>query len=355
MKPLEVLVRQVVMSVSTKNSYVIRQGKSRGIYQPGKGQLFEASFSNFQIETGIIKRIGYFNSTTTAPYDSSFDGFFLESNGDNNLISFQIWKSGTNILSATTNTWLTSDYDVNNISWTRTQLMFTDFQWLGVGRVRFGLVIDGLVKTFVTKSGSNDLPYVYMKSPNQPVRYELRQLVDSVTGTLNMICSQISLEGSVNNLQKSASILAFTPQTKATQNIKYPLIGYRLNSTYNGANITLSDIQVMNTTTPSKADYYITIELNPRLSTSANTFNNISDTPIDYSIATGQTVTSSGHILASFLGSGSSPQVDSFQFKDNMLRPGINVDGSIDEVWICVSSPSNSQDYRSIVNLSYFD
>jgi len=93
---------QVVMSVSTTNDYVIRQGVARGIYQPGKGQIFEASFSSFQLQTNVIKRVGYFTTSSTAPYNSVIDGFLLESNGQTNIISFQIWQSGTTTFSAAT-------------------------------------------------------------------------------------------------------------------------------------------------------------------------------------------------------------------------------------------------------------
>ena len=95
----------VTMSVSSNSDYVIRQTLERGIYQPGKGQLFEASFSNFQLQTNVIKKVGYFTSSTTAPYNTNYDGFFLESNGQTNIISFQIWKSGTLTYSAATTSW----------------------------------------------------------------------------------------------------------------------------------------------------------------------------------------------------------------------------------------------------------
>lgn len=345
---------QVVMSVSANNSYVIRQGKSRGIYQPGKGQLVEHSFGNFQLETNIIKRVGYYNTTTSAPYDSVIDGYFLESNGVTNTISFQLWHNGSNVLSATTSSWLTDDYDVSLIDWSKTQLMHTDFQWLGVGRLRFSLIIDGVVKNFVNNSGTNNLSTVYMKAPNQPIRYEIRQNGAGTGGTFNMICAQVSLEGTINNLQKSSSINAFTIQSKPTLNVKYPIVGYRINSGYGGTNITLSDIQILNVTNPSKADFYLTIELNPTLSSSYS-FTNIANTPIDYALSTGQTITSSGHIIAAFMGSGSGIQVDKFQFQDNMLKPGININGTRDEVWLCVIGSTNNQDYRASLNLSYFD
>jgi hypothetical protein len=345
---------QVVMSVSTNNDYVIRQGVARGIYQPGKGQIFEASFSDFQLQTNVIKRVGYFTTSTSAPYDSVVDGFFLESNGQTGIVSFQIWQSGTTTFSAESTSWLTTDYDVTNINWSKTQLMFTDFQWLGVGRVRFGVVIDGQFKLFTTSTGTNNLDNVYMKSPNQPVRYEIRSVSGGASGSFNMICSQVSLEGSINSLQKSTSVLAFTAQTKPTAYVTYPILGYRLNTNYEGANITLSDIQSLNITNPSKADYLITIQYNPTLS-STSSWTNITDTPVQYSLSTGQTITTQGHIIASFMGSGNGTQVDNFEFKDNMLKPGLKVNGTPDEIWICVKSSLGNQDFRTSINLSYFD
>ena len=205
----------------------------------------------------------------------------------------------------------------------------------------------------MTNSGTNNLDNVYMKSPNQPVRYEIRSSGGS--GNLNMICAQISLEGTINSLQKSVFIDNFTTRTLPTAGTKYPIIGYRINSNYAGVNITLSDIQTINITSPSKADFYVTVELNPTISGTA-TFSNISNTPVDFALGTGaQTVTTSGHRIAGFIGSGSSIQVDSFQFQDNMLRPGIKVDGTADQVWICIVASLNSQDFRTAINLSYFE
>ena len=345
---------QVVMSVATNNDYVIRQGVARGIYQPGKGQIFEASFSDFQLQTNVIKRVGYFTTSTSVPYDSVVDGFFLESNGQTGIISFQIWQSGTTTFSAASTSWFTTDYDVTNINWSKTQLMFTDFQWLGVGRVRFGVVIDGQFKLFATSTGTNNLDNVYMKAPNQPVRYEIRSVSGGAAGSFNMICSQVSLEGSINSLQKSTSVVAFTAQTKPTAYVTYPILGYRLNTNYEGANITLSDIQSLNITNPSKADYLITVQYNPTLSSSSS-WTNIPDTPVQYALSTGQTITTEGHIITSFMGSGSGTQVDNFEFKDNMLKPGLKVNGTPDEIWICVKSTLANQDFRTSINLSYFD
>ena len=348
----DILNSQVVMSTSANNDYVIRQGKSRGIYQPGKGQIVESSFANFQLQTNVIKRVGYFTSSSTAPYNSILDGFVLESNGQTNTISFQIWQSGSTIYSAATTAWSTTDYNVANIDWSKSQLMFVDYQWLGVGRTRFGLVIDGVVKIFTSYTAANNINHVYMKSANQPIRYEIRQ-VGAGSGSLNMICSQISMEGSLNSLNRTIGIPAFTAQTLTTAGTKYPLIGYRLNRDWGGSSITLSDVNSVNTTNPSKSDFYLTIEFNPTIS-STPTWSTITDTPVQYALGGGRTVTSSGHVLATFLGSGSGSQVDSYEFKDNMIKAGINVDGSADEIWLCAVAEGSNQLMRSSINLSYF-
>lgn len=338
---------EVVMSVSTTGDYAIRQTKSRGIYQPGKGQIMEASFGNLELETDVIKRVGYFSSVTTAPYNSGFDGYFLESDGTS--ITFQIWQSGTLIHSSDSSTWFTTDYDFSLLDLTKTQLMITDFQWLGVGRVRFGMVVDGTFRLFDAHTGANSLSTVYMKSPNQPIRYEIRSTGGS--GTFNMICSQVSLEGTVNNLQQSTTIDGFQQVTCGAGNATYPILGYRLNSGYLGANITLSDIQSLCGTA---TDYLVSVQLNPTLS-APGTFSNITNTPVDSALGNGTiTVATPGTIIAEFIGSGTSPQVDSFEFKDNILRPGIGIDGYQDEVWICIKTIANNQKYRTVTNLSFF-
>jgi hypothetical protein len=103
---------RVRMSTSANNDLVIRQTKTHPIYQPGKSQLFEASFSNFQIEPNVIKRVGGFTSTSGSPYNSVFDGYFLESNGVTSAITFNIYLSGSCIYSANTSTWNNADFDV---------------------------------------------------------------------------------------------------------------------------------------------------------------------------------------------------------------------------------------------------
>ncbi len=79
----------------------------------------------------------------------------------------------------------------------------------GVGRMRFGLDLDGILIYFTEHNCANNEPNVYMSSPNQPIRYEIRQ-VGVGSGSFDMICSQVSTEGALNGLYSTvADLLAY--------------------------------------------------------------------------------------------------------------------------------------------------
>lgn len=344
---LDSINSKVEMTVTNSGDYAIRQSKSRAIHQLGKSQIIESSVSSFNLETNVIKRIGYFHSSDSSPYNTGLDGLFLESNGATGVISFQIWKSGSNILNSNISNWLDDDYDSSLIDWSLSQLMFIDFQWMG--RVRFGMVIEGTNRIFVTHTGVNNLSDSYMSSPNQPIRYEIRSSGGS--GSLGMISSQVSSEGNLENTEKTTSVNGFQEITCGASN-SYVGLGIRINGNYEGSTILLKNLQTLCTT----SSYFLaTIQINPVLSSSP-TFTNITDTPVDYVLGDGTlSVITPGHIVASFLGNGSSLQNEIFEIKETLLKPGINIDGSSDEWYLIIETTSSSQKFRRVANISYYE
>jgi len=324
---------RVRMSTSSNNDLVIRQTKTHPIYQPGKSQLFEGSFSNFQIETNIIKRVGNFVSTTASTYNSIFDGFFLESNGVTNTISFQIWRSGTIIFSAASTTWDSNEFNPTNLNWSNTQLMTVDYQWLGVGRLRFGLGLSGQTFYFTEHNCSNNENLVYMSTPNQPIRYEIRQ-VGAGSGSFDMICCQVSTEGALNGLYSTVGVIHSSSTTLSTSGTKYPYIGYRLKPGYVGVTSQYSSLSILNT---SNDNYLLTNEFNPTLSATP-TWTDIPNSPFQYSLGTGATtITVNGHIMSSLIGEAGTSALTTLQLDDNQIRVGSNINGTLDEMWICIT------------------
>jgi len=343
---------RVRMSTSANNDLVIRQSKTHPIYQPGKGQLFEASFSNFQLETNIIKRVGSFQSTTGTPYNSVFDGYFLESNGVTNEISFQLWRSGTTVFSAATSVWDNTAFDPTSFTWSNTNLMTVDYQWLGVGRMRFGMSLSGQTFYFTEHNCANNEPNVYMSSPNQPIRYEIRQ-VGVGSGYFDMICSQTSLEGALNGLYSTIGVQHSTTTTLTTSDTKYPYIGYRLKQDYTSVTSQFSSLSVLNT---SNDNYLSTIEFNPTISTTP-TWEDIPNSPFQYALFTGTTtatVTSPGHIMSSLIGQAGTSALTTLKVDDNQIRVGSNIDGTLDEMWICITPLGANATFLGTAEILYY-
>jgi hypothetical protein len=343
---------RVRMSTSANNDLVIRQTKTHPIYQPGKSQLFEGSFSNFQIETNIIKRVGCFVSTTASTYNSVFDGFFLESNGVTNDISFQLWRSGTTIYSASTTSWDSTEFDPTNLNWSNTNLMTVDYQWLGVGRMRFGMSLSGQTIYFTEHNCANNEPYVYMSSPNQPIRYEIRQ-VGVGSGNFDMICSQVSTEGALNGLYSTVGAINDTVATLDTSGTKYPYIGYRLKQTYKGVTSQFSSLSILNT---SNDNYTLTIEFNPTLSVTPS-WTDIPNSPFQYSVYNGTvtaTITSPGHIMSSLIGEAGTSALTTIKVDDNQIRVGSNINGTLDEMWVCIKPLGANATFLGAAEILYY-
>lgn len=341
---------RVRMSTSANNDLVIRKTKTHPIYQPGKSQLIEASFSNFQIETNVIKRVGCFQSTTGSPYNSIFDGFFLESNGVTSAVTFNIFLSGSCTFSADTTTWNPTEFNPINFDWSQTNLLTVDYQWLGVGRLRFGMVLSGQTFYFLDFTAANNISTVYMSSPNQPIRYEIRQ-VGVGSGNFDMLCSQSSSEGALNSLYSTVSIPHTATTTMTTSGTKYPYIGYRLKEGYISVTSQFSSISILNT---SNDNYLMTMEFNPTLS-STPTWTDIPNSAFQYSLGNGTpTITSPGHVMTSLIGEAGTSALTTTKIEDNQIRPGQNVNGTRDEMWICITPLGANATFKGAADVLYY-
>ena len=342
---------RVRMSAGTSGDLVIRQTKTHPIYQPGKSQLFEGSFSNFQIETDVIKRVGCYTSTSGTPYDSVFDGFFLESNGITSAITFNIYLSGSCSYSADTSTWDSSQFNPTNFDWSKTNLMTVDYQWLGVGRMRFGMVLSGQTTYFLDYTAANNINTVYMSSPNQPIRYEIRS--SGGTGYLDMICCQVSTEGALNGLYSTVGIQHNTTTTLSTSGTKYPYIGYRLKQGYVSVTSQYNSLSILNT---SNDNYLLTIEYNPTLSTTP-TWIDIPNSPFEYSLFTGTTtatITSNGYVVKSLIGEAGTSALTTLIVDDNQIRNGVSVDGTLDEMWVNITPLGANATFLGTAEILYY-
>jgi hypothetical protein len=72
------------------------------------------------------------------------------------------------------------------IEWTAFQLLYIDYEWLGSGSVRFGVMVGGNLVLAHTVTHYNALMAPYMQIPNAPARYEAT-VTGAATGTMQLI------------------------------------------------------------------------------------------------------------------------------------------------------------------------
>ncbi len=115
---------------------------------------------------------------------------------------------------------------------TKTQIFIVDLEWLGVGRVRCGFVMEGKIFYMHQFLHANRETEVYMTRASLPVRYQITGGATG-SGTLKMICATVISEGGYESLGTPFSIGRVTGQALVTNTTLLPLVSIRLQSAYN--------------------------------------------------------------------------------------------------------------------------
>jgi hypothetical protein len=196
-----------VMSV-IPGQYQVRQGRFFCPYFSGKPQLVEPTFDTFAPEPGLVKRVGYFSSSPIAPYEADFDGCYLESNGDTGQICLVVVNRGNEKLRA--------PIDLPGYDWNNFTVALVDFLWLGGAALRLFIKHpEGGFAHVYDFDYAGTSQGVFMESPQQPVRYEIRSTTG--TGSFRAICSQVASEGSIS--ERGQSLTTFTPSAISCSSI----------------------------------------------------------------------------------------------------------------------------------------
>ena len=211
---------------------VIHQSKLYHQYMPGKSQLIKTTINFYGNTANVTKRTGYFDAN---------NGIFFEQSG-NGTLSFCIRTDTSGTISDARkipqSQWNIDKCDGTgpsyfNLDITKTQIFFTDFQWLGVGRVSWGFVHDGKFVTAHEFYNSNNLETVYMSHPNLPVRCEIFNTGATTGGFMDQICSTVMAEGGYREVGQDWGATSPTMRTMAA-NAVLPLLAIRLKNTFGG-------------------------------------------------------------------------------------------------------------------------
>jgi hypothetical protein len=270
----------------------VRQTFRHFNYQPGKSQLIIMTAVLGTAGTGITKRIGQYN-------DKNGVYFQLDSNGL--AVGVRTYTSG----SAVDNTIEQTSWNIDpldgtspsgiTLDTTKTLIYFIDYEWLGVGTIRYGFFIDGVPYYCHAIHNSNINTVVYMSIPNLPLRYEIVNSGAGTASSLVHICSTVITEGGREDTGFPFGLNRGTSTLTTNNNADiYPLIGIRLKSTNLSAFIKLLSFTINCTSTATYAYYLI---LNPTITGTALTWTGLTNSSVEYAFGTNATTLSSGTIL----------------------------------------------------------
>ena len=340
----------VNMNVTTSSgSEVIRQSYRVMPYQPGKGLLFMGTFVMGTAQTNLRQRVGYFNTD---------NGVFLQRSGTTVSFVLRTNTSGTPSDARTVNQadWNGDKLDGTGdsgytLDLTKSQILFMDFEWLGVGSVRCGFIIDGQYIICHTFNNANDLDKVYMTTAILPVRYEIKaDGAIASAATLKQICSTVISEAGY----QQAHANQFARRTAVLSSISttfVPLVSIRLASDSLGAVVLAQAMQVFPLTTQN---YEVVLLKNATLTGAS--YDTTTFTHVDYDVTatavTGGTIVLHDYVSSSVQGRSTSFTPTGYNFD---LQLGASIAGVSDVYTLAIRTIDGATTGDAVGAIDFLD
>jgi hypothetical protein len=326
----------------TAGQYLVRQSKQYLPYFSGKSQFVEITFDTFGTQEGVTKRVGYFSSSATAPFDDNFDGWYLESS---DTIYLVVVNDGTEVLRKPINEWLgysqLSTYDWDNFT-----VVLVDFLWLGGATLR--LFVKNPAGGFTLAHQfdyAGTQPGVFMRSPNLPVRYEIRSTTGA--GSFRAICSQVATEGALSTQSKSLALWHDTLLSANSVGTIYAVKGVKKRAAFRDIPVEINQFGGSMTATTDAGIWMLL--LNPTLSAPLTYAPN---DPVDEATATNQTVTATGRTLGTIHVNQAGVSIP---FEDNALSwMGSTITDVMDEYVLAYLPLTQNQTVNGAISLQVY-
>jgi hypothetical protein len=285
------LVNLAVTAAS--GSSVIRETTKCFSYQPGKSLLVMSTFTFNAAKTNLRQRVGYYGASNGMYLElaNSTLSFVERSSSTGSLVETRVAQSDWNIdrLDGTGPSNLTLDP-------TKSQILWMDIEWLGLGTVRMGFVINGKFIHCHSFHHANIITSTYITTASLPLRYEITNTAATASAsTLKQVCSTVLSEGGyeLRGLQQAIGTTITSPHALTTAGTYYPLISLRLKSTALDAIVILTALSLLAAT--ANANYSWRVVASP--TTTGGTWTSAgSNSSVEYNL-TG-TATTGGRILA---------------------------------------------------------
>lgn len=215
-------------TTTVSGSKIYRETRKVFSYQPGKSLLVLNTFVFNTAKQNLRQRVGYFgtdngiyvqlnNSTVSFVERSKVTGLVLET-----VVNQANWNIDK--LDGTGPSGLTLDI-------TKAQIFWADIEWLGLGTVRLGFIINGIFIHCHSFHHANIIESTYITTASLPLRYEIENTgTTESASTLKQVCSSVISEGGyeLRGVQQAIGNPVTTPVDLTTAGTYYPVASIRL-------------------------------------------------------------------------------------------------------------------------------
>lgn len=228
------LPNESVMSLAiptTSGSKIVRETKRVFPYQPGKALMSMHTFVFAAKQANLRQRVGHFGTN---------NGIYLEQAGNINYLVLRTSVSGSvddTTYKVAQSAWNGDKFDGTGpsgrtIDFTKANIMWIDIEWLGVGDVRVGFIVDGRPVVAHTFHNDNLNTTTYMTTAVLPLRAEIEATGNlGSAATMKQICNTVISDGGYQGFARQFHLNKSTGDTLTTKGTAYPIVAIRMAST----------------------------------------------------------------------------------------------------------------------------
>lgn len=297
---------------SATNDEIVRETTKVFSYQPGKSLLVMNTFVMGTAKANLRQRIGYYGAANGIYFERVGSALYMveRSSVTGAVVDTQVAQANWNQDTLDGSGGASNPSGIT-LDASKAQIFYIDVEWLGLGTVRTGFIIDGAFVPVHNFNHANLVNTTYITTASLPIRYEMKNL-DTTSGasTLKQVCSTVISEGGYQlaGAQQSIGTPITTPKTLTTAGTFYPIVSLRLKTTRLDAIVILTAVSILGVTNNANYKWEVVV----RGTTTGGTWVSAgTNSGVEYNITGTSFAVGTGRILATgfFQGSnqGASP------------------------------------------------
>jgi hypothetical protein len=288
------------------NDEIVRETTKVFSYQPGKSLLVMNTFVMGTAKANLRQRVGYYGAANGIYFERDGTSLYMVERSSvtgvvvNTQVAQANWNQDTldGSGSASNPSGLTLDAS-------KAQILYMDIEWLGLGTVRTGFIIDGAFIPVHNFNHANLVNTTYITTASLPMRYEMKNTAaTSGASTLKQVCSTVISEGGYQlaGAQQSVGTAINAPRTLTTAATFYPVVSIRLKTTRLDAIVILTAVSILGITNNANYKWEVAV----RGTTTGGTWVSAgTNSGVEYNITGTSFAVGTGRILATGFFQGS--------------------------------------------------